>query len=70
MGHYDDAREEYEERQYEEKAKRLGITVKELHEKENHTRKMMAGRKLWNSNEYEKEAIAYYLKHKDHKNEN
>tara|TARA_R110000764_G_scaffold99988_1_gene184833 strand:+ start:3670 stop:3873 length:204 start_codon:yes stop_codon:yes gene_type:complete len=61
MGHYDDAREAYEDRQDQQRADRLGITVEEMHVQEKHHRDYTRGRELFIKREAEQKLIDIYL---------
>mgnify|MGYP003641269342 FL=1 len=60
MGHYDDVREEREDAEFAARAKREGISVEALIEKDRHEERMRQGRKLSQQRCYEDELIAYY----------
>ena len=60
MGHYDDVTEEREDAEFAARAKREGISVEALIEKDRHEERMRQGRRLTQQRRGEDELIAYY----------
>ena len=60
MAHYDDIIEAREEREYKERADKLGLSTKALRRKEEHDLKMMAGFQLLNRRNKEQSSIDYF----------
>ena len=63
MGHYDDVTEEREDAEFAARAKREGISVEALIEKDGHEERMRQGRRLTQQRRSEDQLIAYYNAH-------